>query len=115
MGQSLSQAACPASLQLAHRSPSGSEAIQSLVWCSPAQVPHVLWSLLHSLAKWEPAKDLHFIQHVGSGSSLRVGHLFPRMIGRFWMMQLAPLGLKKSRMAWAQRWLGDRHSIGLIQ
>ena len=37
------------------------------------------------------------------------------MIRRFWMMQLALLGLKKSRMAWAQRWLGDRHSIGLIQ
>ena len=86
MGHSLSQATCPASLQLAHQRPSGSEAMQSLVRCSPAHMLHVSWSLLHSLVKWELVKDWHFTQHVGLGSSVHVGHLFPRMIRQFWMI-----------------------------
>ena len=89
--------------------------MQSLVWCLPAHVPHMLWSLLHSLVKWEPVKDWHFMQRVGSGSSLHVGHLFPRTIRWFWMMWLAPPGLKKSNMVWAQHWLGECRSTGLIQ
>ena len=115
MGQSLSQPACCTSLQLAHWRPSGSEAMQSLVWCSPAHVPHVLWLLLHSLVKWEPVKDWHFMQCGGLGSSLHVGHLFPRMIRQFWMIWLAPPGLQKLKMVWAQHWLGEHHSTGLIQ